>query len=98
MTPEGPLFALPAIPPPRTRHPLEVPMVRTLYATFAAVVALAAAAAGSPANAQTVGKCTPSTVAQNWPNATIVQFVTGKTTIKPDYQKQLATTAQLAKD
>jgi OOP family OmpA-OmpF porin len=73
-------------------------MARTLYATFAAVVALAAAAVGSPVSAQTVGKCTPTTVAQNWPNATIVQFDTGKTTIKPDYQKQLATTAQLAKD
>jgi OOP family OmpA-OmpF porin len=73
-------------------------MARIPYATFAAAVMLAAAATGSPALAQTTGRCTPNTVAQNWPNATIVQFDTGKTAIKPEYQKQIASTAKLAKD
>jgi outer membrane protein OmpA-like peptidoglycan-associated protein len=73
-------------------------MARSLHTTLAVALLLAAAAAGSPATAQTAGKCVPNTVAQNWPNPTIVQFDTGKTAIKPDYQKQIAETAKLAKD
>src|ERR1041385_6756411 len=72
-------------------------MTRTLFASLAAALVLLATAGGA-ANAQTIGKCTPNNVSQSWPNPTIVQFDTGKTAIKPDYQKQLATTAQLAKD
>ena len=51
-----------------------------------------------PAAAQTTGKCTRSSVAEQWPNPTIVQFDTGKTAIKPEYQKQIVETAKLAKD
>ena len=72
-------------------------MAHIVKATLTALV-LVAAAAGSPASAQTVGKCTTTSVSQSWPNATIIQFDTGKTAIKPDYQKKLAETAKLAKD
>ena len=52
----------------------------------------------NPALAQSVGKCGYSSVTQQWPNPTIVQFDTGKTAIHADDAKKIADTAKLAKD
>ena len=75
-------------------------MVRlTLPAATAAVLALAAAVVpGREALAQSVGKCSYNSIAQQWPNPTIVHFDTGRTVIHPDDAKKIADTARLAKD
>ncbi len=70
-------------------------MVRfPLSASAVALLALMA----SPALAQSVGKCTYNSIAQQWPNPTIVHFDTGKTAIHADDAKKIADTAKLAKD
>ncbi len=64
-----------------------------------AALALGAAVAviGGPHPAQAAGKCSYSSVANSWPNPTIVQFDTGKTAIHPDDARKIAETARLAK-
>jgi len=66
--------------------------------TLAAAVAVVLALAGSPALAQSVGKCSYNSIAQQWPNPTIVHFDTGKTAIHADDAKKIADMAKLAKD
>ena len=51
-----------------------------------------------PALAQSVGKCGYTSIANQWPNPTIVHFDTGKTAIHADDAKKIADTAKLAKD
>ena len=63
-----------------------------------AVLALAGGVlAAGPAAAQSVGHCSYNSIAQQWPNPTIVHFDTGKTAIHADEAKKIADTAQLAK-
>jgi outer membrane protein OmpA-like peptidoglycan-associated protein len=69
-------------------------MVR--FASYVPLVAILAFVTG-PAAAQSVGKCTYTSVAEQWQNPTIVHFDTGKTAIHPDEAKKIADTAQLAK-
>ena len=70
-------------------------MVRSpLAVSAAAVLALDA----SPALAQSVGKCSNNSIAQQWPNPTIVHFDSGRTVIHADDAKKIAETAKLAKD
>ena len=70
-------------------------MVRIpLSVSAAAVLALVA----SPALAQSVGKCSYNSIAQQWPNPTIVHFDTGRTVIHADDAKKIAEVARLAKD
>ena len=52
---------------------------------------------GSGAHAQAGSKCGYSSIANNYPNPTIIHFDTGKTTIAPEGAKQIAATAKLAK-
>ena len=66
----------------------------TLGAATAAILALAT----GPALAQSVGKCSYNSIAQQWPNPTIVHFDTGKTAIHADDAKKIADMAKLAKD
>lgn len=70
-------------------------MVR--FASYIPLVAALAFVAG-PAAAQSVGKCTYNSVAQQWPNPTIVHFDTGKTAIHADEVKKISDQAKLAKD
>ena len=70
-------------------------MVR--FGSYLPLVAVLALVAG-PAAAQSVGKCTYNSVAQQWPNPTIVHFDTGKTAIHADDAKKIANAAKLAKD
>lgn len=51
-----------------------------------------------PAAAQSVGKCTYNSIANQWPNPTIVNFDTGKTAIHADDARKIAETAKLARD
>jgi outer membrane protein OmpA-like peptidoglycan-associated protein len=75
-------------------------MVRlTRPAATAAVLALMAMILpGREALAQSVGKCSYNSIAQQWPNPTIVHFDTGKTAIHADDAKKIADLAKLAKD
>jgi OOP family OmpA-OmpF porin len=50
-----------------------------------------------PAAAQQQGQCTRSPLADQYPNATVLQFDTGKTAIRPDEAKKIAEVAKLAK-
>src|SRR6185312_6886372 len=73
----------------------EAVMVRIPPSVFGvAVLALTA----SPALAQSVGKCSYNSIAQQWPNPVIIQFDTGKTAIHADDAKKIADTAKMAKD
>jgi outer membrane protein OmpA-like peptidoglycan-associated protein len=47
--------------------------------------------------AQTVGQCTRTGVANQWPNSTIVSFETGSTKIRPEDAKRIVDAAKLAK-
>lgn len=62
------------------------------------LVAIALATAlVAPAAAQPASQCTRSAKANDWPNAWIVHFDSGKTVIRADDAKKIAETAKLAK-
>ncbi len=80
----------------RLSNPVRALALAAVLAAAAAAIA-GPAAAQSPTNRPPAGRCTPNSVAGNWPNPTIIQFDVGKSTIHPDDAKKIAETAKLAK-
>ncbi|MBI3711258.1 MAG: OmpA family protein [Proteobacteria bacterium] len=70
-------------------------MKRTIAPIIVSALLIGMFAAG--AAAQTVGQCTRTGVANQWPNPTIVSFDTGSTKIRPEDAKRIVDAAKLAK-
>lgn len=74
-----------------------VPYNRPARWVVVAALTFGGLALSSPGPAFAQSKCTRSSVANNWPNATIIQFDSGKTTLRPAEAQKIAATAKLAK-